>query len=277
MKRMAYLWLLMFVALVGCTSVKSKVSDWADAWKDSVPKWDQCSKASCWNGKNASQRMMNMLSPHMSDSKFKQYLDWQKSRGCNTVHLFTSNQGDGEYAGYSIYGTGSWDWVVDENAVKTASSRIAKCRDSGMAVVLWVFADDSSQFASAAKKNFTRHLQDLKDSGLFKSASIVCLGLELNEYFGTAEVGALAEATRKVWAGKIATHQTSGKADLSGHADLVMYQINPSTSAAKIKAIVASVKNATGKPVCMFEMERGPARELCEAALSAGAFGVGNW
>ena len=243
----------------------------------SAPKWDKCSKASCWNGKNASQRMMNMLSPHMGDSKFKQYLDWQKSRGCNTVHLFTSNQADGECAGYSIYGTTAWDWVVDENIVKTMNSRIGKCRDAGMAVVLWLFADDSAKFNAAAKKNFTKHLQDLKDAGLFKKASIVCLGLELNEYFSSAEVGALAAATRKVWSGKIATHQTSGKADLSGHADLVMYQVNPGSTATKVKATVASVKAQTGKPVCMFEMERGPARELSEAALDAGAFAVGNW
>ena len=40
----------------------------------SPKKWDKCTKASCWNGKNAEQRMMNMLSPHMPDVIFNNYI-----------------------------------------------------------------------------------------------------------------------------------------------------------------------------------------------------------
>lgn len=62
--------------------------------------------SSCWTGKGAARRMMNMLSPKMPATTFKQYAKWQLSRGCNTVHVILANQGDGEFAGYSPFGPG---------------------------------------------------------------------------------------------------------------------------------------------------------------------------
>ena len=265
------------IFVLSLTSGCSTISDWFNGNKDEkIAKWDECTKASCWNGANAQQRMMNMLSPRMSDEKFTNYMNWMKSRGCNTAHLFVSNQNNGENAGYSIYGL-NWSWNISENNCNIIKSRIGILRENGFAIVLWLFADDSVKYNSEAKKNFQKYLEDLKEQGILKYASTVVVGLELNEYYNATDVATLITATRSVYSGKIGTHQTSGKYDYSKLADLCFYQINPGKSVQYIQNEVVRVKNATGRPVNMFELERNPNRPKCEAAISAGAFGVGNW
>lgn len=244
------------------------------------PTWDKATLASCWNGANASQRMMNMLSVGMSEATLDAYLAWMKARGCNTAHVFLSNYADGPHAlpGTSIYGTGKkWDWTVDDAVVAHYKARIKKIRDAKMAYVPWLFADDSSLYNATAKQNFPKYALDLKTAGLFKEASYVCLGLELDEYYNSGDVARLANSVRAVYPGKVAIHQTSYKYDFHPVADLVLYQIKPGATPARVKAEVAKVRAATGKPVCMFEMERSPARALCEAAFEAKAWSVGNW
>ena len=87
--------------MCSCTSVSAIGNGGID--KAAAPKY---LLSSCWNGANASQRMMNTLSPGMSDAKFQQYLNWQKPRTldgygrANVAHVFLSNRRDGENAGY---------------------------------------------------------------------------------------------------------------------------------------------------------------------------------
>lgn len=241
-----------------------------------VPAWDACTHASCWNGKNAAQRMMNVLSPAFTDAKFSEYRDWMLSVGCNTAHVFLSNKADGEGGGYCIYGTG-WTWEINEAFCATFRARIADLRAHGLAVVVWLFADDSSAWNKEAKKNFPKYCADLKAQGLLDAASIVVAGLELDEYYGSSDVSALVNAIRKVWPGKVGTHQTSGRYEFATLADIVFYQVDPGNTAAQIKAKAQAVVKAAGKPLCFFELDRQPNRSLCDAAIAGGAFAVGNW
>lgn len=109
-------------------------------WLGIRPAWERCVHASCWSGRNASKRMMNMLSPAMPEKVFRERVAWMLKRGCDTVHWFVANKGDGEYAGYCIYGT-DWDWEVDKPTVKLFRSRIAYARKRGLGVVLWLNAE----------------------------------------------------------------------------------------------------------------------------------------
>lgn len=240
-----------------------------------VPAWDKCTLASCWNGANAEQRMMNMLSPHMSAEKFKTYMDWMKARGCNTAHLFTSNQADGENARYCIYGAG-WSWTINTSTVALMRDRIETLRKNGFAIVLWLFADDS-KWNSIAKQNFPKYLSDLKTTGLLAQASIVVAGLELNEYFNQSDVQALITAIRSVYDGKVGTHETSERHQYAPLGDICFYQVNPGKSVDWIHTHARSVSFTVGKPLNFFEIERQPSREKCEAALTGGAYAVGNW
>ena len=244
--------------------------------KNRIPSWDECDKASCWNGSNASQRMMNMLSPHMSDEKFTNYMNWMKSRGCNTAHLYVSNKADGENAGYCIYGM-EWSWNISDSFVSKFKSRIDILRKNKFAIVLWLFADDSAAWNSKAKANFPQYLRDLKNQGLLEKASTVVAGLELNEYYQAPDVAALVNAIRAVYSGKVGIHQTSNRFDYASLGDIMFYQVNPGKTAAWIQSEASRVKNAIAKPLNFFEIERGPDRVKSEAAMKGGAFGVGNW
>ncbi len=244
---------------------------------DKIPAWDKCTLASCWNGSNAQQRMMNMLSPHMTEDKFISYMNWMKGRGCNTAHVFTSNEKNGENAGYCIYGK-VWDWNTDSAYYNIMLNRIKTLRKNKFAVVLWLFADDSSKFNSTAKKNFPQYIKDLKKLGFLDYASTIVVGLELDEYYSVNDVNKLVQAVRAEYKGKIGTHQTSGRYDYSPLADICFYQVNPGKTPTWIKNETVRVKSAIGgKPLNFHEIERQPNREKCEAALAGGAFGVGNW
>lgn len=249
-------------------------------WLSLRPKhWSKCTKASCWDGANANVRYMNILSPHMSNSEFESRIKWTLKRDCNCLHLFVCNKADGEYAGYSIYGYGDttpFSRKQDNAIVKMMTKRVKYARRKGLGIVLWLLADDSTAWNRALLANPTQYAKDLDGTGLLAYASTVVLGLELNEYSSAAQVSALSTAIRKVYKGKIGVHHTSGSVAFANLGDILFYQTNPGLNAEQIAGSSAKAL-ATGKPVNYFELARNPQRELSQAAISAGCFGVGNW
>jgi hypothetical protein len=255
-----------------------KANSWLCRWLPGWfrPSWDECTLASCWDGPGAERRMMNMLSPYFSQGKFEEYLKWQISRGANTVHLFLCNHKDGEGGGYSIYGQTMFG-PLDKKWIKLAKTRIIQCRRAGMAVVLWGMADDDIGWNDALLKDPERYGKDLLKSGLLKYASTFVLALEMTEErVPTAAWMLYRDAVRKGFGRPVGVHHNSYRIDFTGIADILFYQIQPGANRDRVKNECAKAKS-TGKPVNFFELARNPARELCEAALDAGAFGVGNW
>jgi hypothetical protein len=239
------------------------------------PSWDECTTASLWDGGNAERRMMNTLSPRMSDGKFRDYLDWQKHRGCNTAHVFVANQADGEHAGYSIY-CGLTGTAIDQQSVKVMIARVKAYRRAGMCVVLWLMADDSGALNKALLADPGRYMRDLKATGLLRYASMVCLGLELSEYIGGGGAGALRDLLREVWSGAVATHDVSGSLRYAPYGDVVFGQVKPTASDSEMLRFAALLK-ATGRPGGIIECDRHPNRERCQKLIDAGLPFVGNW
>lgn len=239
-----------------------------------TPKWDETRHASCWDGTNASRRMMNILSPFFSDGKFREYIKWMQSRDCDTAHVFLINGADGEGGGYNC--------ATNADHAKLARRRIEKLRKKGFAVVVWLISDDSPAWARDLFANAGERLQALDDARLFDEASYVVLGLEMNEKgsFPGWETGwsAVRAALGAVWHGKIGVHHKSGNDfPCAGLADIVLGQLepknaNPDSVAAQIAAIKSQGKIAVG-----FEYSRGADRRLAQASLDAGAIGCGNW
>ena len=243
-----------------------------------VAPWDACTRASCWGGSNASVRVMNALSPRMPEAVFRERVAWTKGRGADTIHLCLVNKGDGEYAGYSPWGVGRRPsaGATDADVVKRMLERIAYCRAQGLAVVIWLQADDSSDWARALASNADRCVARIAEAGLLDAASTVVAGLEMDEYWNATHARAVVSAIRAHYHYKVGTHHTGGRTTFASLGDILFYQVEPGRSAAQIKADTKSALK-TGKPVNFFELSRGPARDLCKAAFSAGAFGVGNW
>jgi hypothetical protein len=265
---------------MGLKKLKSKIRFWLEKFfhkkangsgvgniVDLVPSWKDCKHASCWDGSNAQKRMMNMLSPHFSDAKFDQYLKWMKSRGCDTAHLFFGNERDGEGAGY---------YATDN--VRLSKKRIQKLREEGFAIVAWLMADDSPTFSKAMFAKPDEYVKHFKEQGLFDHVSFVVLGLEMNEYGSEAQWQSVRKAVQRYLPGmKIGVHHTSGKYPFIALGDIVCDQLDPKN--ATTNTIYNSVKRlrALGREVIGFEYARQPNRDLANAALRAGAFGVGNW
>jgi len=248
-----------------------------DDKKKNIKSWDKCTRSSNWTGKNAAKRMMNILSPHMPDKVFEDRLAFMKGRGCDTVNLFVSNKADGEYAGYSIYGS-AITWKINKDYTSKMEARIKRLYKEGFGIVLWLMADDDCGWNKTLSGNFSAYVNDIKSLGWFDYASTVVLGLELDEYWTANQVTAGMVALRKAYSGKTGVHMTSGKWDWVQVADILFYQTSPGKSASQIESETRNVvAKCKGKPVCFFEMERNENRDLCEAAFRGGAFSVGNW
>lgn len=222
--------------------------------------------ASCWDGNNASRRMMNMLSPKMSASKFEQYVQWMKGRGCDTAHVFVANGGDGECAGYAA-------WRDSDRAAMMA--RLKAIKAAGLVAVPWIIADDSAALLRDLFANPEKLVAKCAD--FLAGAPYVVLGLEMDEGGGAANWAAVRTAVRRVYSGPLAVHHKGGNEfKFASLGDIIMGQLDPNCTEAQIKAQIKAIR-AKGKRAVGFEYARGADRKRAQAALDAGAEGVGNW
>lgn len=239
----------------------------------------KCKLASCWFGDNADRRIMNILSPKMSEETFEKRFNESKNRGVNCFHLILANKGDGEYSGYSIYGESFSMKTLHTNSINTFKNRISYIKNQNFGIVLWLVTDDSASFASSISNNYEKYLKDLSETNILDLADMICVGLEVNEYWSTSVVKSIISETKNYFNGPVGVHTGSiEQAKTYGSlGDIYFAQISPTNDTSKIKLSVTTAKNNSGKPVNFFEFQRYPDRTGCEDALEAGAVGVGNW
>lgn len=234
-------------------------------WLGIKPKWNECTKSSNWFGVNANHRVMNILSPLMSETRFNERVAEAKERGVNCFHLILVNKADGECAGYT---------ALDQVSAKVMDKRIEKLRKDGYGIVLWCMTDDSKEWSRML--DMPALMKVCKQHGWLKQASTVVVGLETDEYWSAAEVASHIAVIRQYYDGKVGVHMTSGKTSFAPFADILFYQTEPGKNPAQIKAEAVKALQC-GKPVNFFELSRHEDRALCQVALAAGCYGVGNW
>ena len=226
----------------------------------------QLGLASCWDGANASRRMMNILSPKMDEAKFKQYVSWMKGKGCDTAHVFLANGADGECAGYSAWRDKDYGAML---------SRYNALLREGFRVVPWIITDDSAALLKELFKDPAKCVEHCR--AFFRDAAYVVLGLEMDEGGSAGQWAAVRDALRRYYNGPIGVHHTSGNSfPMAPMADIILGQLNPGCTEAQVAAQIKAIK-AKGKRAVGFEYARGPSRKLALAALNAGAEGCGNW
>ena len=222
--------------------------------------------ASCWHGSNASERMMNILSPRMSDETFGKRLAWMKGKGCTVAHVFLVNGGDGEAAGYT-----AWSDADRPKMLK----RMDQIRSAGLVPVPWVVTDDSSALLKELFGNPEKLVGKMAE--FFAGAPYVVIGLEMNEGGSESQWQTVRAAVRKYFSGPLGVHHTSGNSfPFAGLGDIILGQLNPGCSEAQVKAQIQAIRKL-GKRAVGFEYSRGPDKALATAALKAGAEGCGNW
>lgn len=225
--------------------------------------------ASCWHGSNASERMMNILSPRMSDDTFGKRLAWMVGKGCTAAHLILVNAADGEAGGYAAWNDS------DREKMKQRWETVKK---AGLTPIPWIITDDSKAYRDQLFANADKLVGKMADF-LAAECPYVVLGLEMDEDKSvTAEQWKkVRDAVKKHYKGPLGVHHCSGNSfKFASLGEIVLGQLDPGCSEsqvqAQIKAILAKGKRAVG-----FEYERGPSRKLAVAALKAGAEGCGNW
>lgn len=239
-------------------------------WFGKVPSWKKCRLASCWDGPNASRRMMNILSANMREEKFKEYVRWMESQGCDTAHCFLINKADGENAGYNC--------ATVEGHARVAKDRIKYLRKRGFAFVPWIVADDSGDWARDLFAHPKERLQALSAAGLFDEASFVVLGLEMDEYGNASQWQGVREALKSVCKRKVGVHHTSGnRLQFSHLGDIILGQLDPKSATESAIKNQIGIIQGLGKAAVGFEYDRSPNRQRAQWALDAGAVGVGNW
>ena len=223
--------------------------------------------ASCWGGANASERMMNVLSPKMDDATFRARLDFMVSRGCTAAHLILANGGDGECAGYAA-------WRESDRPAMLA--RLKAVKAAGLKPVPWIITDDSAALQKELFADADALVAAMTE--FFDGAPYVVLGLEMDEGGATAgDWTRVRDALRKVYDGPIGTHHCSGNDfPFASLGDIVLGQLEPGCTEAQVKSQISAIKSK-GKRAVGFEYSRSPNRKLSLAALGAGAEGVGNW
>jgi hypothetical protein len=251
--------------------------------KGSKPRtWTKCARSSNWDGSNAQRRMMNVLSPAMSEATFQSYLNWMRSRRVDHCNVLFCNNRDGEYGGYSIYGN-NIDWTPDRPFVDCFKRRIKAIRKAGKGVVGWGMTDDDRDWNERIIAHFDHYVRDLKKLGLLDELSIFVICLETQETTkDPKKVAALVATVKKYFKGPVTTHETSGRADFMGVCDVGYLQESPGKSIQYLKKRCQDIaKTFKGKPFCMFEIERQPSPEKCAAMLAlpegkGRPFSVGN-
>lgn len=225
--------------------------------------------ASCWAGANASKRMMNMLSPKMSDSTFRDRLKHMTDRGCDVAHLILANTADGEAGGYAAWKDSDLARMKERwNAVKAA----------GLRPIPWLVTDDSAELAQDLFGHAGKYVKKMADAGFFADVPLVVLGLEMNEKYGSdSGWKSLRAALRTHYSGPIGVHHKAGNDfPYAKYGEVVLGQLNPGCTTSQVKSQIKAILKL-GKRAIGFEYSRSPDRSLCLAALEAGAEGVGNW
>jgi len=163
---------------------------------------------------NAGTRCMNAFG--MPEQKFKETVERCRKNGDTVYYAFLNNEKDGNHAGFSPYKDNKIGGEIDRAKVSMMQDRIKYIRENGMAVVLWLRADDSPSFNRAsedAQKTMQSHAAQYFD-GLVDG---YCLALEWDEYEGdTARMHRYAAHLRQHTDRDIGVHFTSGnKASLA--------------------------------------------------------------
>lgn len=266
-------WLLEQIGYYDCTETApdkgESESDASEPAPDKAVTMPAQLLASCWDGGNAQRRMMNIVSPRMSEERVVEYIAWMRARGCNTAHVILCNAGDGECAGYD--GRDAADAAI-------IRARIEALRNAGLYVVPWIMTDDSSAMDADILAHPSTAARSLIANGLLDGAGLVVLGLEMDEVCSDAGKwrGLRDALTAAGYAGEYATHHTSGHADFAALGAWICDQLSPSCTTSQIAASVKALR-ARGLRVIGFEYARQANASKAKAALDAGAVGVGNY
>ena len=229
---------------------------------------------------NGATRVMNILSYNCPEAHFKHVVGKCLSNGDTVIYLYTSNVRDGAPVPTSFYVNDDLGGTIDKAKLTMMQGRMEYCRKKGLAIVAWLFADDSSRNSRDPDK--IRYTQDVvKHFGEYISEYVVAL--EANEHMKEADCQAVALALHQLDSKKpVGIHMTTGSYGWgkAGCYDKMYFQYGFGRSPAAIESQTRSVVAALKKPVIAAEYnlssQTNEAKAQGQAAMRGGAVGTGN-
>ena len=173
---------------------------------------------------NAGVRCMNMAYLGATPDYVEGLLDRMQAGGCNVVWIFAENERDGSPLPTTIYADNKFGQVVHADRVKHVRSVLERCRARGLAVVLWLTADDGGAVTSASEERMLAHC---RYSIELLAPDEVVVGLEANEDGRKEHMQAMiAECHRIAPNMRVGVHLTKGRWQeaISWNADVLYYQ-----------------------------------------------------
>jgi len=228
---------------------------------------------------DADTRVMNILSPRLSNSRFEQILSRTKGNGDNAIYLFLINQGDGPYTPHTFYKDDRIGGQIDSAKLSIYKQRLDAIKSLGYKVIFWIRADDSRTMMQESIQNYKKYHQDIVDN--FSSyADGYVIGLESNEYMDASTEKTLIADMKSRTNKTVGVHYGSSdsynsRAKNSG-AD-IYYRQYGWVSCSKVVSVTATTISAVSPmKVVAAEYDKDSDSGCGAGALQAGAIGYGN-
>jgi hypothetical protein len=228
---------------------------------------------------DASTRVMNILSPRASNSKFQQVINKTKANGDNSIYLYLINGGDGENSPQSFYVNDQIGGQIDSSKLSIYKQRLNYIKSLGYKIIFWIRADDSNEMMRQSVVNYKKYHQDIIDNfGSYASGYVI--GLESNEYLdaGTEKtlVADMKTRTNKTVGVHYGTSDRYNSRAKASGAD-IYYRQYGWVSCSKVASITKSTISAVSPmKVVASEYDRDSDSGCGAAAIQAGAIGYGN-
>jgi hypothetical protein len=237
---------------------------------------------------NAKYCILDLLSYKIGDSEFVSLATRSAGRGVNTFWFNLASQYD--FRPVSFYQSGLISGPIDSKRLAMMQKRASMARSAGFRVVFWFFTDDSPAIAKSSLETKKAYITQAVKS-FDKNATEWVLMLEANEYSSQSEADALARHVKTLTKKPLGLHMTPGQYGWSRDFEARSIELSRSISSvdkhyhqygwicgntAKISSDTKSIIRSVGKPVVAAEWCKNPDRKCADAAIAAGAVGVGN-
>ena len=217
---------------------------------------------------SSTKTTLNIFSTTYNDAMRNEVISFNKTNGYTVFYLMAASKSPHSNILYTASDKAFW------------RSWMNKVIQSGSRIVMWMRTDDSPELDAWSAQKFEDYCRLIyKDLGDLISEYVI--GLECNEYWSMDTTSRFVNFLRNLSGKKIGVHTSSTKhIDYAKVADVYYLQTGFDTSVSDIKSKVSYAINYLNKPVIAAEYaksgETQSAKNLGNAAIDAGAVGVGN-
>lgn len=211
-----------------------------------------------------------LMSPKLSDDDRRELIEFNKASGYGVFYLYFANEGD--------YGRRS---VAYDPGQKAAWRKwLGAIRASGARVIVWMCADDSGGLAKLTLAQWEARVKQFHaDCGDLVNEWVT--GLECDERWSASFTTQLTAMLKRVTGRPVGVH-TTGMSSIhyASGADLFYLQTGFGKSPSQVAALVKEARSKFSGKVIAAEYhksgETAEAKAIGDAAIAAGAVGVGN-